>query len=110
MPDHFFCQIYTRVICDPHLAVCYGQHFCESCLKTWFKKQTKKSCPHCCAQDSTFNYVIHKGMRSKISRLKIKCTKLSERRGDLGELESHLESDDVPTNVENPQYCGVSSQ
>ena len=39
VPDRFMCQICTRVLHDPHLAVCCGQHFCESCLNRWFKKQ-----------------------------------------------------------------------
>ena len=96
VPDRFICQICTRVLRDPHLAVCCGQHFCESCLNRWFKKQAKKSCPHCRAQGSTFNYVINKGVRSEISQLKIKCTNHSEGcewSGELGDLESHLESD-----------------
>ena len=114
VPDRFICQICTRVLRDPHLAVCCGQHFCESCLKKWFKKQAKKSCPHCRAQGSTFNHVIHKGMRSEISQLKIKCTKLSEGcewRGELGELETHLESDDGCdyVNVACPNKCRKST-
>ena len=30
--DRFNCQICTKAIREPHLAVCCGQHFCESCL------------------------------------------------------------------------------
>ena len=30
--DRFICQICTKVLREPHLAVCCGQHFCESCL------------------------------------------------------------------------------
>ena len=40
--------------------------------------------------------MINKGVRSEISQLKIKCTNHSEGcewSGELGDLESHLESD-----------------
>ena len=97
VPDRFICQICTRVLRDPHLAVCCGQHFCESCLNQWFKKKGRKaSCPHCRAEGEAFHYVIHKGLRSEIGELKVYCTNLGEGCewiGELGELESHLESD-----------------
>ena len=80
----------------------------------WFKKQVKKTYPQCHAQGSTFNYVMHKGMRSEM---------FQEWRGILvNKLESHLESHDgyeyvIVTspnkiNVENPQhrYHGMSGK
>ena len=94
--DRLNCQICTKVLREPHLAVCCGQHFCESCLNEWFKKQRKESCPHCRAEGETFNHVIHKGLRSEINQLKIKCSNHGEGcewRGELGALKTHLESD-----------------
>ena len=96
LSDCFICQICSRVLHDPHLAVCCGQHFCESCLKRWFKKQAKKSYPHCRTQGSTFNYVIHKGVKSELSQLRVKCANHGEGcewSGELGDLESHLKYD-----------------
>ena len=87
--DRYNCQICTKVIREPHLAVCCGQHFCESCL-------SKESCPHCRAEGEAFHHVINKGLRSEINKLKIKCSNHGEGckwTGELGELKTHLESE-----------------
>ena len=67
------------------------------CQIQWFKKQGRKaSYPQCRAEGEAFHYVIHKGLRSEIGELKVYCTNLGEGCewiGELGELESHLESD-----------------
>ena len=89
--DRFICQVCTKVLREPHLAVCCGQHFCESCLNEWFDRQ--QSCPHCRAEG--FHHVINKGLRSEINELKIKCSHHREGcewRGELGALKTHLES------------------
>ena len=96
VPDRFICQICTKILRDPHLAVCCGQHFCESCLNKWFTRQGKKSCPHCRAEGEAFNHVIHKGLRSEVNQLKIRCSNHGEGcqwTGELGALKLHLESD-----------------
>ena len=95
VPDRFVCQICTKVLRDPHLAVCCGQHFCESCLNKWFAQQGKESCPHCRAEREAFNHVIHRGLRSEINQLKIRCSNHREGcqwTGELGTLKQHLES------------------
>ena len=96
--DRFNCQICTKVIREPHLAVCCGQHFCESCLSKWFTRQGKESCPHCRAEGAAFHHVINKGLRSEINQLKVKCShhgigKGCKWTGELGELKTHLESE-----------------
>ena len=94
--NRFICQICTKVLHDPHLAVCCGQHFCESCLNKWFIRQAKESCPHCRAEGEGFNHVIHKGLRSEVNQLKIRCSNRGEGyqwTGELGTLKQHLESD-----------------
>ena len=93
--DRYSCQICAKVLRTPHLAVCCGQHFCESCLKEWFKKQRvgKETCPHCRAEGENFNHVINKGLRSEINQLEIKCVNHREGckwTGALDELEPHL--------------------
>ena len=78
--------------------MCCGQHFCESCLNEWFDKQRGKpqSCPHCRTEGDAFSHVVHKGLRSEVNQLKVRC---SNRRkgcnwtGELGTLQTHLESD-----------------
>ena len=95
VPDRFICQICTKVLRDPHLAVCCGQHFCKSCLNKWFARQGKESCPHCRAEGEGFNHVIHKGLRSEVNHLKIRCSNHGEGcqwTGELGTLKQHLES------------------
>ena len=96
--ERFICQICTKVLADPHLTVCCGQHFCESCLKEWFEKHHKESCPHCRAEGEDFNHVINKGLRSEISQLKVRCSNWQQGKGcdwigELGQLKHHLESE-----------------
>ena len=96
VPDRFICQICTKVLRDPHLAVCCGQHFCGTCLDRWFTRQDRESCPHCRAEGEAFHHVIHKGLRSEINQLKIRCSNHGEGcqwTGELGALKKHLESD-----------------
>ena len=92
--DRFICQICTKVIGEPYLAVCCGQHYCESCLKKSFALAGKEICPHCRVVD--FNHVIDKGVRSEINQLEVKCSNHGrgcEWTGELGALKMHLESD-----------------
>ena len=95
--DRFICQICTKVLREPHLAVCCGQHFCESCLNKWFSRQQgRQSCPHCRAEGAAFSHVINKGLRSEINQLKIRCINRGEGcewTGELGTLKTHLGSE-----------------
>ena len=96
VPGRFICQICAKVLREPHLAVCCGQHFCESCLNQWFKQQRKESCPHCRAEGKAFSHVINKGLRSEINQLEVKCSnhgKGCKWTGELGTLKTHLQSD-----------------
>ena len=94
--DRLNCNICSKVLRDPHLAVCCGQHFCESCLNKWFARQDKESCPHCRAEGEAFHHVIDKSVRRAVNELKIRCSNHGEGCqwiGELGELKKHLESD-----------------
>ena len=96
VPGRFLCHICAKVLREPHLAVCCGQHFCESCLKQWLKQYHKQSCPHCRTAGKAFNHVINKGLRSEINQLKIMCSNHAKGclwTGELGALKTHLESD-----------------
>ena len=113
--DRYNCQICTKVIHEPHLAVCCGQHFCESCLNKWFTRQGKESCPHCRAEGETFHHVINKGLRSEINQLKIKCSHHGEGckwTGELGELKTHLESENGCgfVTIDCPNNCPAIGQ
>ena len=111
--ERFICQICTKVLAEPHLAVCCGQHFCESCLKEWFEKHYEESCPHCRAEGEDFNHVINKGLRSEISQLKVRCSNWKQGKGcdwigELGQLKHHLESENGCgfVFVSCPNKCG----
>ena len=110
VPGRFICQICANVLREPHLAVCCGQHFCESCLNQWFEKKRKESCPHCRAEGKAFNHVINKGLRSEINQLEVKCSnhgKGCKWTGELGALKTHLESDKGCgfVEVKCPNWC-----
>ena len=107
VPDRFICQICCKVLRKPHLTVCCGQHFCESCLNGWFNRHRKQSCPHCRAEGKEFSHVINKGLRNEINQLKVICSnhdKGCKWMGELGALKTHLESDKGCGFVEVKQY------
>ena len=99
---------------EPHLTVCCGQHFCESCLKNWFKKQGKKSCPHC-REEKDFTHVPNKERKREINELKIHCTHRGEGCqwiGELGNLRTHLgpEGGCGYVEVKCPNDCLISGK
>ena len=94
VPEKFICSVCTKVQRDPHLTSCCGQHFCESCLENWFKKQRKKSCPHC--REKRIVHIVNKERKREIHELKIHCTHHEEGCqwiGELGDLQTHLDSE-----------------
>ncbi len=95
VPDRLTCQICAKPFRDPHLVVCCGKHYCESCLTTSFLKTSVKNCPHCRAKGNKFQYVNHKGLKSEISELVIYCPKRDKGckwEGQLGHLDAHQTS------------------
>ena len=87
VPERFVCNICTKALREPHLTVCCGQHFCESCLKNWFMKRGKKSCPHC-REEKDFTHVPNKERQRDVFELKIHCTHHEEGCQWIGELGS----------------------
>lgn len=71
VPDRYICNtVCIKVLCDPHLTSCCGQHFCESCLNNWFTKHRKPSCPYCRAEGSDFNHFLDKKTKARSPRAK----------------------------------------
>ena len=70
-PDDFFCMICAKVLNEPHLTDCCGQHFCGVCLERWFQKQAKKICPHC--RSESFTYMRYLPLKRKIDALQMYC-------------------------------------
>ncbi len=95
IPDRFNCNICTSVLTEPELSVCCGQHYCSSCLKQWFVKQRKESCPHCRAEGSKFQHVLNRSVSSEINQLKVQCSNSGQGctwTGELGDLKTHLQT------------------
>ena len=94
VPEKYTCSsICTKVLRDPHLTACCGQHFCETCLQHWFRKQGREVCPHC---RENFNHFLDKPVKREIDGLKIHCTNCKTGCswvGVLNSLKPHLESE-----------------
>ena len=94
--EKFTCNICIKVLKDPHLTGCCGQHFCESCLNYWFTKHGKESCPHCRAEaGKKFQHFLNKKLKREFDSLRIHCTNKEEGCrwiGEVGSLKDHLES------------------
>ena len=94
VPEQLVCStICTKVLCDPHLTACCGQHFCNSCLEHWFKRQGKQVCPHCRKED--FTHIPDKPVKRRIDQLKVRCTNHKagcEWVGELSTVQTHLDS------------------
>ena len=81
-----------KVLRDARLTECCGQHYCDSCLKKWLKKN--KTCPHCRKKD--FQNMLNREKIREINEFKVRCT--HKEKGckwvdELGALKDHLESD-----------------
>ena len=94
IPERLYCSICTKVFRNPHLTGCCGQHFCESCLQLWFKKQKKTTCPHC--RHDNFIHILNKALKREVDELEIQCTKQKmgcQWVGELKSIQTHLDSD-----------------
>ena len=100
VPTRFICQICAKPYRDPHLTVCCGQHYCQPCLQQWFEQNGGvEQCPHCRATIGDFAHVLHKGLRSEISELKVHCSNKKMGcpwTGELAALRDHLERIEGP--------------
>ena len=76
LPDDFQCVICAKVLNEPHLTDCCGQHFCQACLEQWFKKQEKKICPHC--RSESFTHMRYLPLKRKIDDLDVYCPNQGE--------------------------------
>ena len=76
LPDDYLCMICAKVLNEPHLTDCCGQHFCQACLEQWFKKQQKKICPHC--RSESFSHISYIPLKRKINALDVYCPNQKE--------------------------------
>ena len=105
-PEDYFCSICTRVMCDPHLTDCCGQHFCRSCLLQWFHKQGRRQCPHC--RNQSLNHIIDLPLKRKINELDVYCPNKGvgcDFQLKFGQISDHLHKCEY-TKVTCQQGCG----
>ena len=111
VPEEYNCSICTKVLDEPMLTDCCGQHFCKVCLENWFEtgpgQKRTKTCPHCRSEE--FVYIKSLPLKRKISSLEIYCpnhAKGCREQFSLGVLENHLATCSF-VYVECTNKCGV---
>ena len=115
VPGRYVCStVCTKVLRDPHITSCCGQHVCETCLNYWFEKYREQSCPHCRAKGSDFKHFLDKKLKREISELKIWCSNKDKGcnwRDELQTLEKHIKSSDGCSyvEVECPNFPFIST-
>ena len=110
--DDFTCSICTKVLREPHLTVCCGQHYCSSCLEHWAKTQAKPTRCLYCRQTTDFRHFLDKKMERKIKSLHVLCVHSEDGcqwKGELRNLGNHLnlEKGCSFVQVDCSNNCGV---
>ena len=73
--DTLICYICTKPLRDPHLTVCCGHNFCESCLEQCRSmKHREQCCPFCRSTGEEFQHVLDKKTKREINALKVRCS------------------------------------
>lgn len=87
VPEKYICStICSKVLRNPHLTACCGQHFCHTCLQQWFRAKGRRVCPHCREED--FTHILDKPVQREINQLEIHCTSREKGCKWVGPLES----------------------
>ena len=68
--DDFICSICTKVLREPHLTVCCGQHYCSSCLKHWEKTRAK---PTMCLSTAGLKMTFAMSRTRKLNERSSRC-------------------------------------
>ena len=107
--EEYHCPICTKVLVEPHVTDCCGQHFCEECLKQWFKEQLgEKICPHCRSEE--FTHIRYLPLKRKINELPVYCSNRENGCTEVTcvcQLESHINQCSYTT-VKCSNNCGDS--
>jgi len=68
--DELMCFVCSKLLREPHLTLCCGQHCCKTCLDRWMAKKTDtNSCPHC--RTTPFQHVLDKSIKRKVEAIKV---------------------------------------
>ena len=106
--EDFLCPICAKVLVEPHVTECCGQHFCEHCLTKWFKEQGSVICPHC--RSINFAHIRYLPMKRKINDLQVFCSNKKDGCTSIttvSHLEAHLSECPYAT-VKCSLNCGLS--
>ena len=106
--EDFLCPICAKVLVEPHVTECCGQHFCEQCLTQWFKEQGSVIYPHC--RSINFAHIRYLPMKRKINDLQVFCSNKKDGCTSIttvSQLESHL-SECLYATVKCSLNCGLS--
>ena len=99
------CQICYRILREPTLTGCCGQHYCNSCLEIWLTTANDRKCPYGC--EKTFQSMKDlKFKREVINCLLVKCpNKKCQWQGRLSDVPQHLTTCDE-VEIECNLGCG----
>ena len=91
----FDCPICLHILREPHQATCCGNSFCWACIER--VKEQNKPCPTC--NEQGFGVFHDKRLQQRLYDFIVVCTHRDagcEWRGELRQLEKHLNSDPSP--------------
>lgn len=91
IPAEFICLICSKLLRNPHVTECCGQHYCRYCLEKWLQKNVKKPCPFCRTENC--NHMCYLPMKRDIDELEVYCVnreKGCETTSMLKVIEDHI--------------------
>ena len=94
------CSVCLLVLKEPCLISCCGQKFCKACIER--VQKSEKPCPLCNAPGFTF--LRDRGLESSLSEFDVSCSHTNDGcdwKGQLGELNKHLNKDASTENQAN---------
>lgn len=90
--SEFYCLVCRKILRDPNLTSCCGNHFCQACIEPLIC--TEKPCPGC--GEAAFTAILDKSVRRKIFALDVRCPMWRRGcrwTGKLGTLAVHLDGE-----------------
>ena len=102
------CPICLLVLKEPYQAICCGKSFCKECIEQ--VTANNQICPTC--NIKSFNLFPNKGLQQSLNDFEVYCSHKSkgcEWRGELRELDKHLNSDNQLTSLLKDVHSQLSN-